>query len=128
MLDRGFPRWICPAVDTHQVSDNPEYFDVGLLQEKTLGDEDTFRSLANQTQLCGRSRDQRFQALTHGERSLKILINNYGRQCKSERISVVWLSIIHCTCSNFRGLTINEARWSSLLFSISLPPPRTMTI
>lgn len=65
-----------PAVDTHQVSDNPEYFDVGLLQEKTLGDEDTFRSLANQTQLCGRSRDQRFQSLTHGERSLKILINN----------------------------------------------------
>lgn len=64
---RGVPRWLCPAVSTHQVSDYPEYFDVGLLQEKPLGDEDTLRSLADQAKLCGRGGDQGFQPLSHRE-------------------------------------------------------------
>lgn len=65
-----------PAVDTHQVSDYPEYFDVGLLQEKPLGDEYTLRSLADQAQLCGWGGDQGLQALSHKERSVKIMISN----------------------------------------------------
>ena len=49
----------CPVLDTHQVCNNPEHLNVGLLQEETLRDEDTLGSLADETQSRGRGGDQR---------------------------------------------------------------------